>query len=80
MTELYVFCEGPTEQGFCKQVLGPHLWQFSCFIRAILVGHSRRHGIIHRGGIGKYETLRFDIQNHDQESEAASGGVLHHHD
>lgn len=21
MRELYVFCEGPTEQGFCKQVL-----------------------------------------------------------
>ena len=23
MKELYVFCEGPTEQGFCKQVLEP---------------------------------------------------------
>jgi hypothetical protein len=61
--ELYVFCEGPTERGFCKQVLGPHLWQSNCFIHTILVGHSRHHGIIDRGGIGKSETLRFDIRS-----------------
>ncbi len=63
MTELYVFCEGPTERGFCNQVLAPHLWQFNRFIHTILVGHSRHHGIISRGGIGNYETLRFDIQS-----------------
>ena len=63
MKELYVFCEGPTEQGFCKQVLGPHLWQFDCCIHTIKIAHSRHHGIIDRGGIGKYETLRFDIQS-----------------
>jgi hypothetical protein len=61
--ELYVFCEGQTEQGFCKQVLERHLLQFDCFIRTILVAHSRRHRIVHRGGIGKYETLRSDIRN-----------------
>jgi hypothetical protein len=61
--ELYVFCEGPTEQGFCKQVLEAHLLQLHCCIRTIKIAHSRRHGIIDRGGIGKYETLRFDIQS-----------------
>ena len=40
MTELYVFCEGPTERGFCKQVLGPHLWKTACYIHTILIGHS----------------------------------------
>ncbi|MGA2034482.1 MAG: DUF4276 family protein [Thermoguttaceae bacterium] len=63
MKELYVFCEGPTEQGFCNQVLSSHLRQFTCFIHTIKVAHSRHHGIIDRGGIGKYETLRFDIQS-----------------
>ena len=58
-----MFCEGPTERGFCNQVLAPHLWQFNRFIHTILVGHSRHHGIISRGGIGNYETLRFDIQS-----------------
>jgi hypothetical protein len=61
--ELYVFCEGPTERGFCRQVLAPHLWRRNCLVRTILAGHSRQHGVVHRGGIGKYETLRFDIQS-----------------
>lgn len=63
MKELYVFCEGPTEQGFCNQVLARHLWQFDCCIHTIKIAHSRHHGIIDRGGIGKYETLWFDIQS-----------------
>ena len=63
MRELYVFCEGPTEQGFCEQVLERHLLQFDGCIHAIKIAHSRRDGIIDRGGIGKYETLRFDIQS-----------------
>jgi hypothetical protein len=58
-----VFCEGPTEQGFCRQVLQHHLLKFDCGIHAIKIAHSRRHSIIHRGGIGKYETLRSDIRN-----------------
>ena len=63
MIELYVFCEGPTEQGFCKQVLAPHLWRFEGHVHTIKIAHSRRHGIVSRGGVRKYETLRFDILN-----------------
>ena len=63
MRELYVFCEGATEQGFCKQVFQRHFLQFDCCIHAIRIAHSRHHGVIDRGGIGKYETLRFDIQS-----------------
>jgi hypothetical protein len=63
VTELYVFCEGPTEQGFCRQVLERHVRHFGCYIHTIKVAHSRRHGIIDRGGIGKYQTLQFDIQS-----------------
>jgi Domain of unknown function (DUF4276) len=62
--ELYVFCEGQTEQGFCTQVLQPHLFpDYDGSVRTILIAHSRRHGVIHRGGIGKYATLRGDILN-----------------
>ena len=62
MKELYVFCEGQTEQGFCKQVLGPHLFpENDGLVHTIRIAHSRHHGVIHRGGIGKYATLRWDI-------------------
>ncbi len=57
-----MFCEGPTEQGFCAQVLARQ-WRTDCCIHAVKIAHSRRHGIIHRGGVGKYGTLRSDIQN-----------------
>ena len=64
MKELYVFCEGQTEQGFCKQVLQPRLFpEHDGLVHTILIAHSRRHGVIHRGGIGKYATLRRDIQS-----------------
>ncbi len=64
MKELYVFCEGQTEQGFCKQVLGPHLFPtHDGRVHTILIAHSRHRGIVHRGGIGSYATLRRDIVN-----------------
>ena len=63
MKELYVFCEGATERGFSKQVLVPHLLQFDCVVHSIEIANSRHHGVINRGGIAKYETLRFDIQS-----------------
>jgi hypothetical protein len=55
--ELYVFCEGPTEQGFCDQVLGPHLLQFDFCIHTIKIAHSRHHGIIRAKGMLALEVL-----------------------
>lgn len=64
MKALYVFCEGPTEQGFCNQVLRPQLFPGGeGQIHTLKIAHSRSHGVIHRGGIGKYATLRQDIKN-----------------
>jgi hypothetical protein len=62
--ELYVFCEGQTEQGFCNQVLRPHLFpRHDGRIHTIQIAHSKHHGVTSRGGIGKYATLRKDITN-----------------
>lgn len=64
MKELYVFCEGPTEQGFCQQVLNPHLFPKSDgWIHTIKIAHSKSHGEFYRGGIGKYASLQRDIRN-----------------
>lgn len=63
MKELYVFCEGRTEQLFCKQVLAPHLFPGGggC-IYTIKIANSKSRGVTHRGGIGKYRSLKRDIQ------------------
>lgn len=64
MRELYVFCEGQTEQGFCNQLLRPHFFpEGSGRVHTILIAHSRHHRRIQRGGIGTYITLRRDILN-----------------
>jgi hypothetical protein len=61
--ELYVFCEGVTEQEFCKQVLEAHLFpQYDGLILPILIAHSKHHGKVTRGGVpGRYESMRRDI-------------------
>jgi hypothetical protein len=61
---LYVFCEGPTEQRFCGEVLAPHL--LTCgflHVPTVLVEFSRRKGVINRGGVKSYTPLRRDIVN-----------------
>ena len=64
MKELYIFCEGPTEQMFCRQVLQPHLFpQHDGEVRPIRIAHSRRHGVVHRGGVNRYAPLKNDIHN-----------------
>jgi hypothetical protein len=62
--ELYVFCEGLTEQNFCHQVLEPHLFpNGDGIVHSIRVAFSKRHGRVTRGGVAKYEPLRRDIIN-----------------
>jgi hypothetical protein len=60
MRELYVFCEGRTEQAFCNQVLSLHLFPN---------GEGRLHTVLNatskhsRGGVVSYAPLKRDIQN-----------------
>ncbi len=62
MARLYVFAEGPTEQVFAATLLAPHLAQIGVYLQAaILIAHSRRHGVVHRGGGRKYVPMKNDI-------------------
>ncbi len=65
MIELYVFCEGPTEQRFCNLVLRTHLFPVGNdgVVHTPKIANSKRRGVTSRGGIGKYATLRRDISN-----------------
>ena len=43
MKELYIFCEGQTEQGFCSRVLQPYFFpNHDGLIHTIRIAHSRR--------------------------------------
>jgi hypothetical protein len=66
MIRLHVTVEGPTEQRFLKDVLGPHLAEHSVYVdgRPVLTSKDKRAGVEYRGGFrrtGVYETARKDI-------------------
>lgn len=61
MKRLNVFCEGSTEQGFCAQVLQPHLFpNHDGIIHTLAVGRKGHH---HVKGLSKYSKVRKFILN-----------------
>lgn len=62
MKELYIFCEGQTEQGFCTRVLQPYLFpQHDGLVHPIRIAQKRKSGKIYRGGVNKYQIIRDDM-------------------
>ena len=62
MKELYIFCEGPTEQGFCNRVLQPFFFpDHDGLIHTVRIAHSRRKGRVSRGGVNKYQIIKDDM-------------------
>jgi len=62
--QLNVFCEGQTEQGFCAQVLQPHLFPSGGgVVHTLAVGKKDHHHIYGIGRSTKYERVRKFISN-----------------
>ena len=75
--ELYVFCEGQTEQNFCKQVLAPHCISGYTNVPTSASPSADIRGSYIGGGVLKYEPARKDILN--TMKSGARMGVFHHH-
>lgn len=59
---LYVFCEGQTEQAFCQQLLQDFLFpNYDGIVMPILIAHSRKRRVVHRGGVNKYQVVKDDM-------------------
>ncbi|MGB0068152.1 MAG: DUF4276 family protein [Isosphaeraceae bacterium] len=64
MKQLNVFCEGQTEQGFCAQVLQPHLFPSGDgIVHTLAVGDKSHHHIYGIGRRTRYEKVRKFILN-----------------
>lgn len=62
MARLYLFAEGQTEQTFAANMLGPHLARFGVYLHPpLLIAHTKKKGVIHRGGGRKYIPMKNDI-------------------
>ena len=55
--------EGQTEEAFVRRILRLHLAEANVFAAVRCVMTSRRRGIKHRGGIGRYAQAKRDITN-----------------
>lgn len=62
MKEVVFYVEGPSEQEFVKEVLGPYLNDRGIVWRPpILAANSTRKGRVARGGVRSYEPVRKDL-------------------
>jgi hypothetical protein len=62
MTRLYIFAEGQTEQTYADTVLKRHLAAFGVYVQGpVLIAHTRRRRVTHRGGGHHYEAMKADI-------------------
>lgn len=64
MIPLCIQTEGPTELGFCKKVLAPHLLRHSGIEvrpRSVYTGRARGEGRARRGGVTKYARAKKDL-------------------
>jgi len=62
MTRLYIFAEGQTEQTYGDTILKKHLTAFGVYVQGpILIAHTRRRGVTHRGGGRRYLPMKNDI-------------------
>ena len=64
MRQVNIFCEGPTEQGFCALVLQPHLFsQGNGIIHTLSVGEKDHHHVYGLGRGNKYAKVKKFILN-----------------
>src|SRR5260370_30388677 len=74
MKQLNVFCEGPTEQGFCAQVLQPHLFPHGDgIIHTLAVGEKDHRHLYGLGRRIKYEKVRKFANSFSTRSSSARG-------
>ncbi len=71
MIRVNILVEGQTEETFVRELLGSYLGEQSIFVRARSVVTSRRKGIIHKGGLSKYEKFKNDLYKWMKEDQNA---------
>lgn len=61
MRNVYVYCEGQTEEAFVVSVLQPYFIQQDIVVQPIICTTSRKHGKAFKGGVTTYQRIRHDL-------------------
>ena len=75
MTRLLIHVEGPTEETFVNEVLGPHLAGYGySVVSARLLGNARQRS--RRGGIRSWPVVRKEIVHHLQQASGCIASTM----
>lgn len=61
MKNVYIYCEGQTEESFVNQILLPYFIPQDIVTIPIVCQTSRKAGKKHRGGVVNYEKIRYEL-------------------
>ncbi|MCL2812441.1 MAG: DUF4276 family protein [Clostridia bacterium] len=62
MKNVYVLCEGQTEEGFINRVLAPYLLPSGLYVFPIIITTKRTATAKHRGGVSSFSKIRKELQ------------------
>ena len=63
MKNLYIYCEGPTEESFINNVLSPYLLDFDVYARPIVCMTKRTNTVKYKGGVSDYRKIKAELSN-----------------
>lgn len=61
MKNIYIYCEGQTEESFINRILAPYFWNMNIYLRPIICTTGRKGGRKYKGGATNYEKIRSEL-------------------
>lgn len=61
MKNVYIYCEGQTEETFVNKVLAPYFANSMIFVIPIICTTSRKHGVKNKGGVSNYGKIKSEL-------------------
>jgi len=62
MKNVYIYCEGPTEESFINEILAPYLANLMIFVTPIVCTTKRIASVKYRGGVSDYNKIKNELK------------------
>jgi hypothetical protein len=63
MKNVYIYCEGPTEESFINEILAPYFANLMILVIPIVCTTKRTASVKHRGGVIDYNKIKKELTN-----------------
>ena len=62
MINLYIYCEGQTEESFIARVLYPYLLELGIIAKPIVCKTKQTRATKHKGGVSNYQKIKSELE------------------